>query len=134
MTQKLIISKDTYNVLTESEVDNLIFSSDYNTLKYYVSGNVSLTITGDGTLQTVETTVSHNLGYIPFFIVYVNDPENTSRYNIVPYNFSFITIVRYANAYSTTTQLIFQFKANYTGGTNRTVTFYYKIFKNNTGL
>jgi len=136
MTQALVVSKDGIDALGTaiSNPNNVIFSSEYNTLKYYLSGTLALSINGNGGTQTVYGTVNHNLGYKPFFSVYANDPENIANYNVVPYNFSFITLLRYASTYVSTASMYFQYKANYNIGTNRTVTFYYKIFRNNLGL
>ncbi len=37
---KIIIAKPQFSALTETNPDNLAFSSDYETLKYYASGSV----------------------------------------------------------------------------------------------
>lgn len=133
MSQKIIISKPTYNILTETNPDNLIFSSDYNTLKYYINGSTSITIIGDGTDKYSETTIAHNLGYVPFFIVYVDDFVNASAYyNIVPSFNNTLFIFREAHAYANTSNLYIRMrnKSTYT----YTANFYYKIYRNNLGL
>src|SRR6266542_550448 len=81
---KLIIAKSGFNALTETDPNNLIFSSDYNTLKYYLSGNTTVNWTDDAGVSIV--TVAHNLGYIPFFIAYVQFAGSTTLYAVVPDN------------------------------------------------
>src|SRR3990167_760238 len=89
MSNKVVIAKPGFDALTETDPDNLIFSSDYNTLKYDTLGTTSLTINfadyyadevvGDPIeighiyyhYKVVE--VAHNLGYVPFFVGYFLD-------------------------------------------------------------
>ena len=127
MAEKLIISKPGYNATTESTSDNLIFSSDYDTLKYYASGTIDLIISG----ADAETSVSHNLGYIPFFVAYVNYVPFETSYSTVPFNFAEIGVYYFVNAYATSTDIFFNVR---TASANNTITFAYKIFRNNTGL
>jgi hypothetical protein len=135
MTYKMAVSRSGYNVLTDTNLDNFTFISDYGTLKYYVSSNLSITIVGDGSYKTSETTVHHGLGYVPFFIAYCNDFVNSNsinKYAIVPYNNSTIIITRTALAWADNNYLYFRL-INKSSSTY-TVTFYYKIFKNNLNL
>jgi len=133
MNNKIIIAKNGFNALTETNPDNLIFSSEYNTLKYNINGNLSLTIVGNGTLQTTTSDVTHNLGYYPFFIVFVNDPDNSNQYNIAPRNQSIFTTTDTADAYAIDTNTI-RFRFSYSGSATKTQAFYYKIFKNRLGF
>ena len=146
MTQKVIISKPNYNALTETDPDNLIFSSDYNTLKYYLSGNLTVTVDfadyyiverdptfGPWYYHRKEETVTHNLGYKPFFIVYTEGL--VGKFSMCPYIFSDAGHYTLVQAYTDTTKLYFVIEARNTspsgsGGGD----FYYKIFKNDTGL
>ena len=69
MSYKVIVSKLTYNALTETNIDRLRFSSDYNTLKYSLansSKNVTVN-TSAGGLYSVQEEITHGLGYKPFF-------------------------------------------------------------------
>lgn len=133
MSQKIAISKVTFDVLTETNPDNLTFSSDYGTLKYYASGNVDITIIGNGTDKTTESSIVHGLGYVPVCIVYVNDFVNDPNiYNIVPYAQSTISINREAEAWADTDKLYFYMRNK--SNNTYTAEFYYKIFINRTGL
>lgn len=132
MSNKIKIAKVGFNVLTEDNPDNLIFSSDYNTLKYYLSGSVTVNWTDDGTLYT--QTVAHNLGYIPFFIAYVQFAGSSTLHAIVPDNQQTAAGRNYRNVYADTSNLIFAVQQNQGTGLSHSITFYYKIFKNNLGF
>ncbi len=129
MTHKIIIAKPGYNALTDKDPNHLIFSSDYNTLKYYFTGNTNVTISASGAGQFENTTtVAHNLGYIPFFFGYIYDGTN---YYINPINgIAGFDYEIYADA----TNLYCYGSKHFTGAGSYTVYFYYKIFKNNLGL
>lgn len=129
MSNKIVIAKPGFDARMETNPNNLIFSSDYNTLKYYTSGNVTVNWTDDGNLYTV--TVAHNLGYIPFFIVYIKDGTESA---IVPENQQTIAGRNYRNVYADATNLIFAVQQNQLTGLSHSITFYYKIFRNNLGL
>lgn len=128
---KLNISKPGFNVLTETDPNNLIFSSDYNTLKYYLSGSITVNGVDDGTLYT--QTVAHNLGYIPFFTAYTFALGSTTLFAIVPNNQQTVAGRNYQNVYADSTNLIFATQQNQGTGNPNSYTFYYKIFKNNLG-
>jgi hypothetical protein len=127
MAQKIVISKPGYNVLTETNPDNQIYNSDYGTLVYYTSGSVDLTVTG----SDAETYVTHSLGYIPFFICYLNYVPNDTDYATVPFFFADAGVYFLANSYATSTRIYFTIKTNVV---ELTTNFKYKIFRNNTGL
>lgn len=133
MTDKLVISKPGYNALTETDPNNLIFSSDYNTFKYSTSGSDSYTITA-GETSGEHTIVTHNLGYIPFFVVYANDaPSYATRWYSLPFSFADAGVYDHRFVYATTTALVFRFE-NSGFGIDIDLSFYYKIFKNDLGL
>ena len=130
---KIVIAKTGYNALTETNPNNLIFTSDYSTLKYSIDGSDSITIVGNGSLQSSSVDIAHNLGDYVYFIVYVNDPTNTGQYNRAPRDQGAFASVDGAYAYLTnvnTLRLIFY----YNGASTLTQTFYYKIFKNKLGF
>lgn len=145
MTQKIKISKPNYNVLTETGPDNLIFSSDYNTLKYYINGNTTLTVNyadyylsdsdGLGTwyYHRKTGTVAHNLGYKPFFAVFTE--SLTGKYSMCPFIFSDAGAYIYVQAYvdATNLHLVIEMRNQSSSGST-SGGFYYKLFKNNTGL
>lgn len=134
MSQKIVVSKPGYNVLTETTVDNLIYSSDYDTLKYYASGSKTLSISSGDDHE--ETTITHSLGYRPFFIAYLelDFSLGSGKWSQVPLNiedaYTRATITVAAN----TTQLVFS--AYNTDDVFGDITFHfkYKIFRNDTGL
>jgi hypothetical protein len=121
------ISKPTFDVLTENNPDNLIFSSDYDSLKYYAEGSVDLVVTG----SNAEAYVTHNLGYIPFFITYVNYVPLVTDYSTVPFYFAETGANIFINSYATSTRIYFTVATN---TASQTFTFKYKIFRNNTTL
>ncbi len=128
-----------YNAKTEKNPDHFAFHSRYPTLKYYYSNSYDL-----GTISNSTTiTIAHNLGYVPFFIGFVNDFQsfiNANTYAITPYysadSYSGHTahdIVANVFADSTNLYLDVYYQTNAVG-TNKSFKFYYKIFKNNLGL
>lgn len=135
MSNKIVVAKPGYNALTETNPDNLIFSSDYNTLKYYLNGNTSIHIVGDDTDKITTTPIAHNLGYVPLFIVYVNfftSAPNINEYSIVPHESDVGVRIRRAEAWADSTNLYLQLRNKSLN--DDTAVFYYKIFRNNLGL
>jgi hypothetical protein len=131
VSQVIKISKPGINVGTATNPNDLVYSSEYNSLKYYTSGTINLTVSG----TTAEGTVAHNLGYYPFFLVYTNyfaSLFDTGVYNMCPGTFKggpgFYTFV---NAYAGTQNIYFRVDTN---SANVTYTFRYVIFRNNLGL
>lgn len=127
MSAKLVISKAGFNALTETNPNNLIFSSDYNTLKYYASGTLSLAVSG----SSVETSVTHNLGYVPYFTVYHNTPTDPAKFSMTPFAFEGFGFYTYIDAYADTTKIYFAIQTN---AATATIDFYYKIYKNDLGI
>lgn len=148
MAYKLAISKAGYNVLTETGPNNLIFSSDYNTLKYYSSGSLSLSVDysdyydsevdGFGTTwyyHRKKNWVSHDLGYVPFFIVYVEKPSGAAGNAMCPYNSYDAGFWLYLQAFADGTDIcIVSEQRNQSNSGTITFDFDYNIFKNSIGL
>jgi len=132
MSYKIILTKPTKDATTETNPDNMVFSSDYNTLKYYLSGSQDIAITGDGTDKSTEVTITHDLGYIPVFMVYVNNIFDDSGYYLVPFAYNPLGTIREASAWADTTKLYLKFRNK--SPTTYTAHFYYKIFKNSLGI
>lgn len=140
MTQVIKISKTNIDALgTAGTVpDNLIFSSDYNTLKYYAVGSTTLSGSAVYPFTTLYYgTINHNLGYVPYFTCYMNDAADTTRF----YNNSYIIAggggyVRYASVFASTASLIFFLSlSNGASGTvYGTANYFYKLYRNNLGL
>lgn len=127
MSITLRVSKEGYDVKSESDLDNLIFSSEYGTLKYHASGTVEVSANG----SDAEETVAHGLGYTPFFITYANSPANTSRFSMTPIVFQDVSNYTYIEGYADDTYLYFTIHTN---SAVIDVDFYYKIFRNDTSL
>jgi hypothetical protein len=126
---KVALTKDGFNALTEADPENLIFSSEYGTLKYEAKGNIDLTLpTSD---FGAEIAFNHNLGYVPFVEVYMENP--VGDYEYCPVNGSGATVLWSATFRITTTQVIFSVES--TGFmSDIDFTFLFFIFKNDTGL
>lgn len=65
------VSKPGFDVFTATG-NQLIFKSDTDLIKVVLSGTVSLSSTW--------TTIAHNLGYVPQFLVFVNDSNTNKTY------------------------------------------------------
>jgi len=133
MSQKIQISKAGIDAGTATAPNDLIFSSDYNTLKYHQSGSIAVGWAGD-TSAAVEGTVNHNLGYYPFFTAFVEEVNGTQFYH-VPYSMSEWYGAISFFTYATADDLIFRAELSSAYGIDAgTVRFYYKIFRNNLDL
>ncbi len=128
---KLRVAKADYNALTDTDSNHYSFLSGFNTLQYFNSGGKSLTIEGNGTLKTMETSIYHRLGYTPFFACFTND-IGESYYNSIPVNQNAIYFTAWASAYCDDNYLYFKFQ--YNGTETFTQNFYYKIFTNSLGF
>lgn len=139
MTQVIKISKPGFNAVTETDPNNLVFSSQYNTLKYsssIITKQVTLTVLSF-TENTNSDTQSHGLSYVPWFISYVkNDYDNLAK----PLT-SFTTTGQpgvgfFGSVYCDSTDLhFFVYGINTTfSDITVTFTFYTKVYKNRIGL
>ncbi len=136
MAYKLNISKPGFNVLTETDPNNLIFSSDYNTLKYFISGTITLVYnSAPTTLTNYSTTVSLGLSYNPVILCYV-DVDSSGVYQLMPKHFGAIASLQDFLCYWTNNTLTFRLTmySVFGGGASKTATFKYFVFKNDTGL
>jgi len=145
MSEKVIVVKTGYNALTETDPNNLTFISDYNTLKYYVSGDATVNmdysnyynrvidILGTWYQNRATQTVAHNLGYIPVFAVF--SESLTDKFSMCPWQFADAGYWLNAQAYADDTNLylVVESRGQSASGT-ATFDFSYKIFKNDTGL
>lgn len=133
---KIIVAKSGYDAETDTNLDHIVFSSDYNTLKYDISGTTEIVIIGDTTEKTTETTIAHNLGYAPFFVVYVYVEEFLQGYAITPYYNNrptdSPTVFREAEAFVDDTNLYVRLRNK--SANTYTAQFAYKIFKNKLNL
>lgn len=130
------ISKPSYNVLTTTNPNELIYSSEYDTFKDYLEGTADLYI--DNTAPNDSVTITHNLGYIPYFTATCIPDFGTyaNKGMLMPFAADIGSAHLIAQVYATTTTLVCTFDAEggssgiYSGG----VTINYKLYKNNTGL
>lgn len=135
------ISKPGINVLKTNMPNELQFSSQYNTLKYFMEGrlNTSIVQSVDGfDTVTVTTSVNHNLGYFPFHVAYVSPGWATANFHPQAFVNLGSGAALYITTFVTTTQLILSL--SYTNNTpdaqnvSEEAYCYYKIYKNNLGL
>ncbi len=136
MNQKINISKEGIDAGTATEADDLNYSSDYNTLKYYTSGTVTISGTADPSLTTtVFGTVAHNLGYYPYTAIYCNS-EGVSATRYHPYSLIQAGEVSERLTATMGTDIIkFIYRITAGAGTlEGTANFVYKIFRNDLGL
>lgn len=132
------ISKPGIDVLKTNMPNDLIFSSQYNTLKYDIEGSLTVSSGTVAASTMVVKTVSynHNLGYFPFHDSYVA----TSLIGpFQPYGYANLATVNvYITTYVTKTTLVLVLTVenndpvNSYAGTDAYC--YFKIFKNNLNL
>jgi len=133
MSYKFVISKPTKNVLTETNPNNLVFSSDYGTLKYETSGTVTVTAVVNGVDKLFFGFFNHNLGHYPYVEAYVKEID-ANIYKPMPLFTSGATTFITYGLQLTTTQLLFRIRmVNYAFATY-SIVFKYFIFKNDLGL
>lgn len=135
MSKKVAISRNGKNVLTTTDPRDLIYTSEYNTLKYFRSGTVKLSLTGNGSTQNVQKVIAHGLGYIPFFTCFVNTasglvwfPVPRSEQTAAP------NTTTYAGAYADKNNIYLTLQTNRDSPTVVSCIFYYKIFRNNLNM
>ncbi len=127
------ISKPGVNVLETNVPNDLVFSSRYGTLKYALTGIVKISTVIDSPEVIATALYNHNLGYFPYFEVYVSNwAEN---YEPVPILHTGASTSTQYNVYATKTQLKFRVKwTGYTIDSTQTATFKFFIFKNDLGF
>ncbi len=136
MTYKIAVSKSNIDVGTATSPNSFNYSSDYNTLKYYAVGSIQLS--GSAIFPNTTTkfgTITHNLGYIPFFAFSVNAGAGSVYY---PYGYVNVGagVTEKTSVAAGTSDIRFKYDITNTssGTVFGTVTFFLKIFRNNTGL
>jgi len=127
--QKIQISKENNHVRAVYDPNQIIYSSDYDTLKYHRSGVQDVTVAG----ATVEVTLAHGLGYTPFYTAYVNYfvAASATNFSMCPATFVSGPFYTFASCYADATNLYFRVETN---SAAVTYNFYYKIFRNDLGL
>lgn len=68
MSESIRVSLPGYDVLTDTNLDHYALYADQDNvlIKEFARGTISLA-------SEANQNITHNLGYIPFFLVYVND-------------------------------------------------------------
>lgn len=138
MSFRIVVSKTGFNALTETNPDNLVFSSEYNTLKYSISGSLSINVSASAnTFYVQRNSVSHGLGFLPFHVTYANQPKSMTGYSPVGVTFSWIddgvgtTWYRHLRSWVTSTHLWVAAEGlREMASESYTATFYYKIYRN----
>lgn len=135
MAKKVVISKSGYDAKTETNPDNLIFSSDYNTLKYDQSGykDVAYNENTSGVITYYTATVAHNFSSIPFFYAFV-DIDKSGKFTPCPKLAATTAFVQSFYVFADTTNLTFVCQMQGKSGSAKTARFRYFIFKNKLDL
>jgi len=138
MAQEIRISKQGIDAGTVINPDDMTFSSEHNTLKYDTTGSAILTIPSVGPFdsETRKGTVAHNLGYYPYFSLYVKEGYASVFYphSIVSFGAGANTLI---GGYVGTTDFVYFYTSENNGAgtlTPGTANFVYKIFRNNLNL
>lgn len=128
--KKLIIMKDGYNGLTDSNPSHMKFSSDYGTLKYETKQVVTVTIPGGDT--EAYGSYTHSLGYYPFIEVYVS-VNSDPAYEYCPSHNSGAS-VGYGSSYIVDSTKVNLFAYNTGAFSDMTFRFIIFLYKNNLGF
>ena len=131
------VAKSGFNAVNESNPDNLKFASYFNTLKYSISGNHDVNVTGNNQDKLTEFTIANTWAGTKAFIVYVNDifaGGAGDQYAIAPHLADTASTTHEATAYMDSYNLYLKLRIKESGAFNYTAKFYYKIFKNALGL
>jgi hypothetical protein len=128
---KMEMTKSGISVLTNTDPRNILFSTDYGTLKYYLTGTLSVTIDVVNTDTVGWNTVTHNLGYYPYVEAFLLNTSN--QYEYIPTKQGGASTTWDVNFVITSTQVKFYVV---TSGFTVNPTFYFKyfIFKNDLNL
>jgi len=77
MAMTMRVSKPGYNALTDTNIYDYSLYADSNNILIKEKAR------GSGKLNARESaTISHNLGYAPFYLVYTETAEGTGRYRV----------------------------------------------------
>ena len=124
------------NVLTTQEPTDLIFSSDYGTLKYFEKLTATGSIDANAGDIATKSTITHGLNYYPyvevFVSVYIGDP--TGIYEYCPFFGSGASVAYNANYKITTTTIELYGEINGVSTSTWTFDFLVFIYKNNLNL
>lgn len=132
----LKIAKAGKDVLKTDYPPDLIFSSDYGTLKYYSKQTASFNFDANAGLIGGTTTITHGLNYYPFVEVfarvYIGAPAG--NYEYCPFFGAGATILYSANYKITPTQIVLYGEIDGVSGSVWNFDFLVFIFKNDLQL
>lgn len=129
----LKIAKDGVNVLTNSDIEKLKFSSEYGTLKYFTKQAINISFDASTLDISAKGEYAHNLGYYPFVEVYVSVyiGSPTGIYEYCPFFGSGATVAYNANAKVTTDKIFVYGEINGVSASVWHFDFLVFIYKNN---
>lgn len=134
---RLVIAKDGYNALSETNPNNKIYDSQFKSLKYYLEGTKTINVpSGSDPVYYEETIVTHSLGYYPFFTA-VADISSSGYKFVMPIVFSDAGFENYDFIYATTTALLYRSERNSPYGTSwpgYSIEIKYKVFSFDLGF
>lgn len=111
MSNIVAVSKNAVNVLTETDPNNFIFHSDYNTFKIIATGEVDFTVDTYGSVT--EKTIAHGLSYIPLVHGFCRIDSKTNVFSPNQLLFDFFDEdFRFNAIVANDTNIIFRFTNN----------------------
>jgi len=130
------IAKPDINVLNTQEPFNLIFSSDYGTLKYYTKETATVEFDAGAGSIAGTTTITHDLGYYPYVEVFVSVHigASTGVYEYCPFFGAGATVFYSANYKITSTTIELYGQIDGVSSSVWTFDFLVFVFKNDLGL
>ncbi|SRR6266496_1710405 len=136
MSNKVIVAKSGFNVLTETNPKNLKFSSDYGTLKYFTKTTKNISFDANAGDISCHGTYTHNLGYYPFVDVlcrvYIGAPAG--NYEYCPFAGAGAVVFYSANYIITPTTIEFYGQINGVSTSIWNFDFLAFVYKNNLNL
>lgn len=135
--KRIIVAKSGFNALTEQNPNNLKFSSQYGTLKYYAKADEIVFLNAATAInQEARLIVNHNLGYYPyveaFVRVYIGTPAGD--FEPCPFFGSGATILYDAKYIITQNTLELYTKINGISGSLWEFEFILFVYRNNLNL
>lgn len=122
----IVVAKPTYNVIDDKDPTHHIFNSDYPTLKYFVSGSISVLLPAFD--YAAVNSYTHNLGYEPYVEIYAETTLG-GIYQPCPYEDSGATVF-YGTLFRVTPTKIDFFAFSTGFFSNQTFYFKFFIFRN----
>lgn len=126
MAIKVLVTFAGHNALTETDKDNFIFNSDYNTFKILETGTITFDIANGA---TTTDSASHSIGYAPGFTGYLKKSDGSY---VLPIGVRYWTAngtVYYAFIDMYTTDAAVYVTVKNTTGATITVTVKYYLFE-----